>query len=121
MRVIVAGGRHHKLIHKDFQILNNLKDSLPITVLVSGGCRGVDTDVEQWAAYNGLEVHRFPVSRQQWQELGPAAGPMRNRDMAAHADACILFPGGPGTRSMHAEAKKANLIIFVIDSAVNKR
>ena len=55
-----------------------------------------------------IPVNIFPAD---WKAHGKAAGPIRNRDMAKHADQVVLFPGGRGTENMYQEAKKAGLVI----------
>lgn len=106
MKVIIAGGRDVRLTHNDYRKLDGLK----ITEVVSGACpTGIDADGEAYARSREIPVKRFPAH---WDAHGRAAGPMRNKEMAQYAEAVALFPGGKGTRSMHSEAKKADIIIY---------
>ena len=100
MRVIVAGGREvtdPALVAKAIEA-----SGFEITELVSGGARGVDALGEAWALAHGLPVRIF---RADWKKHGRKAGPLRNREMAAYAEALIAIPtGGPGTQNMIKEA-----------------
>ncbi len=97
MKTIIAGGRDFKPTEAHFRYLDDCRDALPITEVVSGGAKGADEFGEAWAASRGVPVERFPAD---WAAYGKAAGPMRNAEMAAYADALIAFPGGRGTASM---------------------
>jgi NADPH:quinone reductase-like Zn-dependent oxidoreductase len=76
------------------------------TTVVHGGCAGVDTAAGHVAKKLGFAVEVF---RAMW-ELGPQAGPMRNRQMLqAGADLVIAFHWdkalGKGTRDCILQAK----------------
>jgi len=103
--MIVAGGRDYRVKPQDEAWL----DTLPIREVVSGGASGADAAGERWARKRGIPVKRFPAD---WDKYGPAAGPIRNRQMAEYADAVALFPGGLGTASMKREAERRGLQIF---------
>lgn len=120
IRVIVAGGR--KFDDRDylFETLSGLARGVwkgrPICV-VSGGARGADSLGEAWvskAAGYGFTASTkvYPAD---WEAHGRAAGPIRNKEMAANADACVCFWDGksPGTKSMISEALKARLELHV--------
>lgn len=112
MRAIIAGGRDYRFTQSDYHQLNGLRSS--IHEVVSGGAKGADAAGEAWAATHGIPVKRFPAD---WDRHGLAAGPLRNKQMAAYASAqgtgmCILFPGGKGTASMYREAEAAGLVIM---------
>lgn len=77
--------------------------------VVPGRTVGADLCGEAWAAWRGVPCRRF-VAR--WEVQGRGAGPKRNALMAQHADAAVLFPGGRGTASMHAEALRAGLRVI---------
>lgn len=111
MRVIVCGSR-------------DLTDALAIesalcaieprpTVVVHGGCRGVDTIAGAWARRNGIPVEVHPA---EWDAHGKSAGPRRNRHMARlGADLCVAIYTGPtlgarsGTASMLRQARLAGI------------
>lgn len=105
MTTIIAGGRDHRLTDEDFRWL----DTLGISEVVTGGCRGVDQDAKAWAKSCGIPGQEILPD---WKNLGLSAGPRRNRQMALIAHQCVLFPGGRGTASMEAEARKLGLRII---------
>ena len=109
MKTIIAGGRNYKLTPLDYTFLSITRSVLPITEVVSGCARGVDTAGEQWAFENGLSVMRMPAAL---GEYGKAAGPIRNSEMAQYADALVVFPGGRGTADMITKAVMEGLIVF---------
>jgi predicted Rossmann-fold nucleotide-binding protein len=106
MKLIIAGGRSYNLSAEDVARLDAIEG---VTEVVSGGARGVDRDGEAWAEANGIPVRRFPP---EWNRYGRGAGVVRNREMAAYADAVALFPGKRGTESMCEEARKAGIVIY---------
>lgn len=70
--------------------------------ILSGGAVGVDRAGEVYAERSGLPVVRCPVEPHHWRELGARAGPLRNKAMAAYADALVAIWDGEsnGTRWM---------------------
>lgn len=106
MKLIIAGGRDYRLSKTDWVKLSTIDN---VSQVVSGACRGVDSDGESWAIANGITIKQFPAN---WPVHGKAAGPMRNKQMAVYADAVALFPGGRGTQNMYDNATKHNLKIF---------
>lgn len=109
MKLVVAGSRFSSLEEADFGKLDAIHADFGVTELVSGGAKGVDAAAELWAARRGIPVRVF---KPDWARYRRGAGPVRNRQMAAYADAAAVFPGGSGTRNMLAEAQKAGLRIF---------
>ena len=88
MVVIVAGSR---TITNAEQVAEAIRQSgFPVTEVVSGTARGVDTLGERWAATHGVPVRRFPAD---WERYGRAAGARRNVQMLEHAAAA---PEGGG-------------------------
>lgn len=109
MKLIISGGRDYELRVKHILALNRLHGEHRITEVISGGATGVDADGENWAQDENIPVKFFHPD---WKTHGRAAGPIRNAEMAAYADAVALFPGGRGTSSMRREAQKAGIRIF---------
>jgi hypothetical protein len=106
VRLIIAGGRYYRLTSDDLARLDAIEG---VTEVVSGGCRGVDKDGEAWARSRRIAIKVFKAK---WSTHGPAAGPIRNREMALYGDAVALFPGGRGTKDMHREAIANGLKVF---------
>jgi len=113
MKVIVAGGRDitdkdlvFRLINKTIQRWNT-EGIEPITEIVSGTARGVDTLGEVFAEENNIPIKRFPAD---WENNGKAAGPIRNRQMADYADRAIIImhEDSRGSKNMFETMKKLN-------------
>lgn len=109
MRLIISGGRSYQLTPSDFKVLDWLHCESPVKEVLCGGATGADECGKLWANNNGIPVVLFPAN---WKQHGRAAGPIRNREMASCADAVVLFPGGPGTRSMFEISKEFGLKIY---------
>lgn len=110
MRTIIAGSRS---IH-DYEALCNVvqESGFGISQVLSGAAEGVDALGERYALEHNLPIERFPAD---WNRHGRAAGPIRNRIMAQHAEALIalMHPNSPGTRNMVQTAHQAGLKIHV--------
>lgn len=116
MKLIVAGGRDWADRDRTRCVLDDIREVLEYDIeeVVSGGARGADALGEEWARDRKIPVKVFSPD---WDKHGRAAGPIRNREMAAYAaeggdGGCVLFPGGDGTASMLGEARRAGLLIF---------
>jgi len=120
-KVIIAGGRYfndYTLLKSSVdEAIENIKSLLTGGVeieIVSGGASGADALGEKYAGEHGYPVKKFPAD---WNTHGKAAGPIRNREMAAYADILIAFWDGKsrGTANMISEAEKKNLVVKVIN------
>ena len=112
MKCIIAGSRHLEIS------MNQLMDiiehaGLPITEVVSGNSGNIDVLGEKWGLAMRLPVTQFNAA---WQAYGKSAGPRRNRQMAAYAEALIAIWDGKskGTLNMIKEANKRQLRVYVI-------
>ena len=113
MKLIIAGSRH---LRPDFGfILSAIKMLKPgtITEVVSGCASGVDQEGEHWASHMNIPVMRFPAD---WIKLGKSAGPIRNEQMAKHADCLLLIWDGKslGSKNMLSNMKKLNKPVFEV-------
>ena len=81
-------------------------------VVLSGHCQGPDLMGEEYARQRGYAVEVHPAD---WQRYGLAAGPKRNKEMAAAAHALIAIWDGKsrGTKNMIEEARAAGLPVRV--------
>ena len=114
--MIVAGSRgfnNYELLKQKCDSLLSQKRLTHSIVIVSGTARGADRQGERYAAERGYRVERFPAD---WDRDGIAAGPIRNGQMAAHADALVAFWDGKsrGTRDMIEKAKEHNLPVRIV-------
>lgn len=114
-RVIIAGSRGFTafadLCSYCDKVLSRKAQEGQIVVL-SGHCRGVDLMGEAYAKAKGYTVEVHPAD---WQQYGLAAGPKRNKEMAAAAHALIAIWDGKsrGTKNMIDEARAAGLPVRV--------
>jgi hypothetical protein len=109
VRVIVAGGRDYLGDERARAWLRSWLITLKAISVLSGGCSGADTLGESVALELGLAIEKFPAD---WVTYGKAAGPIRNEEMANIAGACILFPGGSGTRDIKRRALAHGMIPY---------
>lgn len=114
MRVIVAGSRDCPVTY--MQVVRGLRSArFPApTAIVHGGCpTGADAAAGAWAKLNGVFCRVFPA---EWERLGLAAGPARNREMAEYGQALLAFWDGQsrGTSSMIAIAGGRGLRVHVV-------
>jgi hypothetical protein len=114
MKVLVCGGRDFDAREIIWQALQHLHDVRgPITALIEGGARGVDQHAYAWAKWRGLHNQTYPAD---WNTHGRAAGPIRNAQMLrdGNPDLVVAFPGGRGTASMVALARKAGVEVIEV-------
>ena len=115
-RVIVAGTRsfrNYALLCASCDKYLSQKSQLHSIVIVSGAARGADRMGEQYAHERGYLIRQYPAD---WNNLGKAAGIIRNAEMADNADALIAFWDGKsrGTAHMINTAKKRKLPIRIV-------
>lgn len=96
MKVAVVGSRtlggSKQLI---YDTLNSLQG---ISMVISGGAKGVDTIAEKWALENQIPTTIFYPD---WELYGKSAGPIRNEHIVKNCDMIIAFWDGssPGTKN----------------------
>lgn len=100
-KLIVAGGRNFN-DYETFksaldQYIKDYKDTYTIEI-VSGMARGADILAYQYAKENNLVCHEFPAD---WEKYSKAAGFIRNKQMAAFADALLAFWDGHSKGTSH--------------------
>lgn len=108
----MAGGRDFRGSYTHQEWLVNKFIELGAEEIVSGFATGADQFGEEVADQCMIPVKQFLPD---WKRYGRSAGPRRNKDMAEYvgaSGACILFPGGVGTKSMKQEAEKMGMTII---------
>jgi hypothetical protein len=109
VRTIICGSRNIS----NFDILEHaiVAAGWEISVVISGGARGVDTLAETWARLNAKPLEVF---KPHWR-LGRHAGVLRNLEMISVAEAMIAIWDGasPGTFHSIQNARKSNLVLSV--------
>jgi len=124
MRVLVCGGRTFSDLSKKkrgtpewdkadrervfiFDTLDRLAiEANENLTIISGKAKGADTSAAAYARITWRGLEEYPAD---WENLGPAAGPIRNKQMIdeGRPDLVVAFPGGNGTADMVNKAKKA--------------
>jgi len=118
MRVIIAGSRW---LDSRFLVERALDASgFPISVVISGGARGVDRQAENWAVDNDVPLLIYHAD---WENLGKKAGVIRNLQMAQEGDALVAVWDGAsrGTKDMISKAKKRGLKVFVLTVNIKEK
>lgn len=105
-KIVVCGTRTYTDKKTIYQVLDQLLEGLKIASLISGGCRGVDEIVKQYATDRGLI---FCEVKPQWTLFGKGAPLKRNTQMAELGTSTIGFWDGKstGTFDMLKKAKDA--------------
>jgi hypothetical protein len=85
---VIAGDRDATYEHT-MAVIESCPFKHRIRIVVSGKCRGADTNGEFWASFNGIPVISMPAN---WDKHGKAAGPIRNGEMALVANSAIIVP-----------------------------
>lgn len=112
MITLVTGGRDYYDRSAIYTALDALHASYPITTLIHGCARGVDTICGDWATLRGVPVIRCPAD---WDTHGKAAGAIRNAQMLRTDPPptyLVAFPGGRGTADMVRKARAAGLTVW---------
>lgn len=93
--------------------------SLPLrSIVVHGGCKGIDLYAAELAKLKGIECREYPAD---WLKYGRAAGPIRNKQMVDDEEIDVVFAFHPdieqskGTKNMILQAHKKGIPVFVHD------
>ena len=109
-RFIICGGRDYADREFVYFKLNILLRYDWNFVLVHGACRGADMLAAEWGEITQVVVEPHPAN---WDELGRAAGMIRNKEMLdTGVDGIVAFPGGVGTAGMVNMARRAGVPIW---------
>lgn len=111
-KVIIAGCRDFSNYAQLCSCVDQALAGVEDIEIVSGGARGTDALGERYAREHGCALKVFPA---EWNNYGTAAGPIRNGQMAAYADALIAFWDGrsAGTRDMIRKAEEKGIKVQV--------
>lgn len=114
MKLIIAGSRTLNIPKEMIAWCVRNKVKGKPTEIVSGCADGIDYSGELYCKYDTkLILKLFPAN---WTELGKAAGPIRNKQMAEYADALLLIWDGKskGSFNMKTNMMKLNKPIFEV-------
>lgn len=116
LRVVVTGGRRYADRPRFFAELDAILAENDEVTVIHGACcdrddpvelNGADRWAQEWAQTRQQNYAGFPAK---WRLHANAAGPIRNRLMAAlRPDLVLAFPGGTGTDNMVQCAKDNSL------------
>lgn len=110
MRVLVCGGRDYNDLATARAVLDSLRASRGIDLVIEGGALGADRVGRLWAQTSG--VHVATVSAL-WDAYGKRAGMLRNAAMLLlQPDLVVAFRGGAGTANMIKQARAAGVEVW---------
>lgn len=116
MRIVITGGRLRVPRAAVEAVLDKLAQTWggKLTV-IHGNAKGVDSFADFWARDRGHIA--VPVSiNPKYDGHSDTAPKMRNWRMLDEApDACVAFPGGPGTRHMVEIAHQKRLPLYDVE------
>lgn len=130
---VITGGRDRTPTLAELEQLAEVLEHHAVRLLRHGDCRGTDRSVAAWLKARELvEVEPWPAD---WDRLGPAAGPKRNRAMLdgggqgdlfgaparPRADLLIAFAGGDGTADCRCAAQHRGIEVVDIEPALEPR
>lgn len=128
MKLIITGSRHFS---SSYDIVKIAIECIPelriayqnnqICEVISGCAFGIDTAGERWArgAHWDLAGKEYPILTKfpaDWDKLGKAAGPIRNKQMAEYSDALLLIWNGtsPGSKNMKMNMEKLGKPVYEV-------
>ena len=101
MNLVIAGSRDIRVGIVGIQEYITAARLSP-KLVITGGASGIDTDGRNWAVDRGIPHLVCPAN---WEDLGKRAGPIRNAEMADHADHLLLIWDGKSKGSADMKAK----------------
>lgn len=113
MKLIIAGSR---TLDVPQEFIGWCINQFPIrncTEIIIGGATGIDDAAYDYAEHQEVSICEFKPN---WQLYGPAAGPLRNAQMAEYGNALLLIWDGEsrGSASMKREMEKLNKTIHEV-------
>lgn len=120
IKVLFCGDRNTAVCFEEV-ILQELKALPEDSIMIHGGCKGVDLFAEDLAKNLGIATKAFGITSEEWTRIGPSAGPQRNQKMLE--DTCVSYvvafhPNlsySKGTRDMMVRAWKAGIPVYIHD------
>ena len=111
--LVVSGSRTFSNANIIAKHLQQALQKQPHLVLISGGAKGADALVKQWAYQHQVPCLVVPAK---WSQYGKAAGPIRNNFMLTMGHGLLAFPqaGSKGTVGVINKAKQLGLPTKVV-------
>jgi Protein of unknown function (DUF2493). len=117
IKVVIAGSRDTHPTLDELDKLFELTEfpTKYIDEVVSGTAKGMDQAGELWALEIGIPIKKFPAD---WKKYDKAAGPIRNGEMAAYADAAFIVVNNESKGSLNmakwmADLKKFHVVVHL--------
>lgn len=119
MNVAVVGSR--SLVKMEEEIIHILPDFVEESDrLISGGAKGVDSAVQEFARRKGRTII---IHYPNWRKFGKKAGFIRNVAIVADADKLVAFWDGMSAGTKHsifvAQQKKIPIVVLMVDEEGN--
>jgi hypothetical protein len=120
LTVIFAGDRDSAICFEE-SITQELKSLPKYSIVIHGGCRGIDLYVEDLCKLYKVETCIFKIDEEKWKKFGKAAGPLRNKEMLdfTHIDMIVAFHPdimmSKGTKNMMKQAYDRGIPVFLHD------
>lgn len=113
VRVVVCGGRNYADKARVWIALDGL---MPEEV-AQGGASGADQHARDWCIRRKVRCSTFYA---QWDQDGPAAGPIRNQYMLDEfkPDLVLAFPGGKESNDVVRKANRARIKVVEFRAGV---
>lgn len=118
MHAMICGGRTQSLTPAMTAWLDELRQTLSITVLIPGGSRHLDSALTTWAHMQGVPVAPIPAD---WQP-GHAHGAVRSgvyldllTQYSTAGLALLALPGGEGTQYLVTLARRLGLPVYLYE------
>ena len=107
MKLAIVGSRNLSVKNLEDYITEN------VTEIVSGGAKGIDSEVANYAMEHGLKLKVFLPEYERYKRGAPLR---RNLLIAEYADECIAFWDGSSKGTMHTVEcfRKLNKKVVVI-------
>lgn len=102
MKCIIAGSRHNFNVKQAWNIINETMKDIEVSDIIGGRAIGMDKLGEDYANLHNIHFIPMPVSNEEWNKYGKAAGHLRNMKMAEVADMAVVIWNGvsPGSKNM---------------------
>lgn len=123
IKVLFCGDRNNAICFEN-TITFELKALPEDSIVIHGGCKGVDLFTEELAKHLGIATRIFSVTPEEWNRIGLSAGPQRNQKMlddgegpplayvmAFHVDISM----SKGTKDMMNRAWRQGFPVYIHD------
>lgn len=119
MRLAITGSRDGVPSPASLAKAVYVAKAIGATEILHGGATGIGRAVSDYLGALGFPVREFPADWDHWRAQGRpgAAGPVRNRQMIAEADALLAWPGGVGTADCKRHARRKGIPIYLAEGA----